>query len=150
MDAAASPLMDHVKQAILESMDYLFDQKISKLIYQIEATSNRMMDHATEDINKIVDNFKAQMEDLVKNAIKNAEEMADHTIEEIKRKIIDEAFEKLKDLENQIFIDITKILNQVDSMLKEVSCFSQAIVKRITDDIKNLLPRLPNPFNPCR
>ena len=83
VDAAASPLIDDLKQAIQESMDYLFDQKISKLIYQIEATSNRMMDHATEDINKIVDNFKAQMEDLVKNAVKNAEEMADHTIEEI-------------------------------------------------------------------
>jgi hypothetical protein len=81
VDAAAAPLIDDLKQAVRESMDYLFDEKISKMIYQIEATSNRIMDHATEDINKIVDNFKAQMEDLVKNAIKSAEDMADHTIE---------------------------------------------------------------------
>ncbi len=65
-------------------MDYIFDVKLSQFIYQIEATANWVLDHATEDVNKMVDNFKKEMEQLLNEAIDKAEEFVDHTIEEIK------------------------------------------------------------------
>lgn len=147
---AASGLVDNAKRAFRESMDYLFDNKLLPLINQLEATADRVVDHAKDDINLVVENFKKEMEELVENSAKIAQNLIDHTIEEIKEKIIDETFDKIKNFEEKLFQDITTILNQIDSILKEVSCFAQAIVTRVTEEIKKVLPRFINPFESCR
>lgn len=147
---ATSGLIDNAKRAFRESMDYLFDNKLLPLINQLEATADRVVDHAKDDINLVVENFKKEMEESVENSAKIAQSLIDHTIEEIKEKIIDETFDKVKDLEEKLFQDITSILNQIDSILKEVSCYAQAIVTRVTEEIKKVLPRFINPFESCR
>jgi hypothetical protein len=45
---------------------------------------------------------------------------------------------------------MTEILNKIDAMLKEVSCFAQAIISRITDAIIKALPWIPDPWEECR
>lgn len=150
VDGATSGLIDNAKAAFRESMDYLFDHKVLPLINQLEATANRVMDHARDDINQMVDNFKKQMEELIKNAAKIATEFVDHTLEEIKTKIIDNTFDRLNQFEDKLFQDMTAILNKIDSILKEVSCYAQAIINRVTDAIKKTLPTLFNPWEECR
>jgi len=150
IDKATEGMIDNVKQAFRESMDYLFDEKILPLINQLEASADRVMDHAKDDINAIVDNFKNDLNDIVNNAVKKGEEFVDHTIEEIKTAIIDDAFDRLNSLEDKLFQDLTNVLNQIDTILKEVSCYAQAIVERITEEIKKALPSFVNPFETCR
>jgi len=103
-----------------------------------------------DDIDAIIDNFKNDINDIVNNAVAKGEEFVDHTIEEIKTAIIDNAFDQLNKLEDKLFQDLTNILNQIDNILKEVSCYAQAIVERITDEIKSALPSFINPFEQCR
>lgn len=146
----ASKLIGEAKQAFRESCDYLFDNKIIPLINQLEATADRVMDHAKDDINAIVDNFTKQIEDIITKAFEKAQEFMDKTLEEIKQKIIDATFDRLNEFENNLFTDITKILNRVDELIKEVSCFAQSVVSRITDEIKKALPTWVNPFEKCR
>ena len=143
-------LIGEAKQAFRESIDYLFDNKIIPLINQLEATADRVMDHAKDDINAIVDNFTKQIEDIITKAFEKAQEFMDRTLEEIKQKIIDATFDRLNELENNLFQDITRVLNKIDEILKEVSCFAQSVVSRITDEIKKMLPSLVNPFEKCR
>lgn len=143
-------LIGEAKQAFQESMDYLFDNKIVPLVNQLEATADRVMDHAKDDINQIIDNFTKQMENLVETAFNKANEFIGKTVDEIKSKIIDATFDRLNEFESQLFQDMTTILNKIDEMLKEVSCFAQAIVQRITDEIKKALPYIINPFETCR
>lgn len=149
-DRASSKLIDHAKAAFRESMDYLFDNKIIPLINQLEATADRVMDHAKDDINQIIENFKIEIEELVDHAAKVAEEFVDHTVEEIQNKIIDETFDRVGEFEEKLFQDFTTILNRIDAILKEVSCYAQAIVSRVTDEIKKMLPSIINPFEGCR
>ena len=150
VDKASSGMIDHAKQAFRESMDLLFDTKIQPLINQLEATANRVLDHAKDDINAVIDNFKKEMEELVDYASKKANDLVDHTVEEIKKKIIDEAFDRLNKFEAKLFQDMTTILNKIDAILKEVSCYAQAIIFRITEEIKKALPTLVNPWEDCR
>jgi hypothetical protein len=58
IDDASSNLIGKIKQALFESMDELFDRKITPMIHEIEATSNRVMDHTKDDVNAVVENFK--------------------------------------------------------------------------------------------
>lgn len=150
VDKATSGMIDHAKAAFRESMDYLFDKKILPLINQLEATADRVMDHAKDDINLVIDHFKTQIEELVSFAAKTAKEFVDHTIDEIKQKIIDNTFDRLNQFEEKLFQDMTTILNKIDSILKEVSCYAQAIVYRVTEEIKKTLPSIPNPWEACR
>lgn len=150
VDKATSGMIDHAKQAFRESMDYVFDKKISPLINQLEATADRVMDRARDDINAVIDNFKNEMVELVEKAASVAKDLVDHTVEEIKTKIIDNTFDKLNRFEDKLFQDMTTILNKIDAILKEVSCFAQAIVYRVTEDIKKVLPGWVNPFEECR
>ncbi len=150
VDGATSGMIEHAKQAFRESMDYVFDKKINPLINQLEATADRVMDRAKDDINAVIDNFKKDMVELVEKAAAVAKDLVDHTVEEIKTKIIDNTFDKLNRFEDKLFQDMTSILNKVDSILKEVSCFAQAIVYRVTEEIKKALPSFVNPFEQCR
>jgi ElaB/YqjD/DUF883 family membrane-anchored ribosome-binding protein len=150
VDGATKGMIDNAKQAFRESMDYLFDNKLQPLIHQLEATADRVLDRAKDDINAVIDNFKNQMEDLVKNAANIATEFVDHTLEEIKTKIIDSTFDRLNKFEDKLFQDVTAILNKIDEIMKNVSCYAQAIIIRITDEIKKALPWVPNPFETCR
>jgi ElaB/YqjD/DUF883 family membrane-anchored ribosome-binding protein len=150
VDKATSGMIDHAKQAFRESMDYVFDNKIQPLIHQLEATADRVMDHAKDDINAVIDNFKKQMEELVETSAKIATEFVDHTVEEIKTKIIDNTFDKLNKFEDKLFQDMTTILNKIDEILKSVSCYAQAVIYRISDEIKKALPSLINPLEECR
>ena len=143
-------LIEHAKQAFKESMDYLFDQKLKPLINQIEATAERAMDHAVEDINKVVDNFEQKMVEMVEKAAKIAKDFVDHTVDEIKTRIIDNIFDKLNELEEKIFSDITTILNKVDEILQSISCYAHSVIDRIEEDIKKVLPSFYNPFEYCR
>lgn len=150
VNKATDKLIEHAKQAFKESMDYLFDQKLKPLINQIEAAAERAMDHAVEDINKVVDNFEQKMVEMVEKAAKIAEDFVDHTVEEIKTKIIDNTFDKLNELEEKIFTDITTILNKVDEILQSISCYAHSVIDRIEEDIKKVLPSFYNPFEYCR
>lgn len=150
VDKASAKMIDHIRDAFRESMDYLFDHKILPMINQLEASADRVMDHAKDDINAVIDNFKKDIEDIINTAANKAEELVDHTVEEIKRGIIDATFDRMERLEDKLFHDITTILNKIDMILKEVSCYAQAIIVRITDEIKKVLPSVPNPFEKCR
>ena len=150
VDGATKGMIDRAKQAFRESMDYLFDNKLQPMIHQLEATADRVLDRARDDINAVIDNFKKQMEDLVEKAAQTAKDFVDHTVDEIKNKIIDNTFDKLNKFEDKLFQDMTVVLNKIDEMLKEVSCFAQAIVYRVTDEIKKALPSIPNPWEDCR
>ena len=146
----ASKLVGEAKQAFRESIDFLFDNKIIPLINQLEATADRVLDHAKDDINAIVDNFTKQIENIIIIAFEKAQEFMDKTLEAIKQKIIDATFDRLNEFEGNLFRDITSVLNKIDAILKEVSCFAQSVVSRITDEIKKALPSLINPFEKCR
>jgi hypothetical protein len=150
VDKATDGMIEHAKQAFRESMDYVFDNKINPLINQLEATADRVMDRAKDDINAVIDNFKNQILDLVEKAANVAKDLVDHTVEEIKTKIIDNTFDQLNRFEDKLFQDMTSILNKIDAILKEVSCYAQAIVYRVTDDIKKVLPSWVDPFENCR
>jgi len=145
-----SKLIGEAKQAFRESIDYLFDNKIIPLINQLEASADRVMDHAKDDINAIVDNFTKQIEDIITIAFEKAQEFMDKTLDEIKQKIIDATFDRLNQFESNLFQDITRVLNKIDEILKEASCFAQSIVNRITEEIKKALPSFVNPFEKCR
>jgi hypothetical protein len=150
VDKATDGMIEHAKQAFRESMDYVFDNKINPLINQLEATADRVMDRAKEDINAVIDNFKNQILELVEKAANVAKDLVDHTVDEIKTKIIDNTFDQLNRFEDKLFQDMTSILNKIDAILKEVSCYAQAIVYRVTDDIKKVLPSWVDPFESCR
>jgi len=67
-----------VKAGLFDGLSSWFGGLVDK------ALGNWVLDHATEDVNKMVDNFKKEMEQLLNEAIDKAEEFVDHTIEEIK------------------------------------------------------------------
>ena len=150
VDKSMSKVIDRAKEAFRESCDYLFDQKIKPMIDQIEAAAERTMDHVKEDIDEMVDHVTNKIEEVIDIAAKTATEFVDHTIEEIKDKVIDNTFDHLKELENNIFEDITRVLNKVDEMLRDLSCYAQSVISRIENDIKRVLPSLVNPFEYCR
>jgi hypothetical protein len=150
VNKATEGTIDHSKQAFRESMDYVFDNKINPLINQLEATADRVIDRAKDDINEVIENFKNQILDLVEKAANVAKDLVDHTVDEIKTKIIDNTFDQLNRFEDKLFQDMTSILNKIDAILKEVSCYAQAIVYRVTDEIKNVLPSWVDPFESCR
>jgi hypothetical protein len=117
IDEATSNLVGKVKQALIESMDVLFDKKITPMIHEIEATSNRVMDHTKDDVNAVVDNFKTQIQSLVDDAVKNAESFVDHSVEEIKENILQNAFDNLNNFEDKLQQDLNSLLNKVDAII---------------------------------
>jgi len=150
VEKSANGLIGNAKAAFRESMDYLFDNKIKPLLYQLEAAADRVIDKAKDDLNEVIDHFKKQMEDLIQTAAATAKKLVDYTIDEIRTKIINYAFDKLDSFESKLFRDITEMLNKVDAIMKNISCYAQAIIARITDEIKKSLPIIPNPFDKCR
>jgi len=146
----AVKLLGEAKQAFRESLDYLFDTKINPLINQLEATADRVMDKARDDVNAVIDNFMKEIDIVINTAFDKAQQFVDKSIDEIKAKIIDATFDRLNQFEDKVFTDISTILNKIDAILKEVSCYAQSVVARITDEIKKVLPSFINPFEHCR
>lgn len=146
----AGELIEKAKQAFIEAMDTLFDQKLIPLISQIDSMIHRNLGQIDEIIQKTIDNFKISVIEIVNNAAKQAKELIGQTIEDIKKKIIDNFFEKVTELEGKVVSDIILILNRIDETIYKLSCFAQSIEIRIRDDLTKSLSFIPNPFNRCR
>jgi len=131
-------------------MNVLFDQKIKPLIYQIQSMVDRAMGQVDELIQKTIETTKNAINDVVNNAAKKAMELVDFTVEQIKTKIIDNAFEQMRELENKVMGDIMIILNKVDELILKISCSVQAVEGRIREFLYKNLPSIPNPWNSCR
>jgi vacuolar-type H+-ATPase subunit H len=150
LQSVGGNLIKEAKVAFREAMDFLFDTKLIPLIQQLEAVADRVLDHAREEVNKIVDNFMKQANALIDNAVAKANEFVGQTAEVIKNKIIDAAFDRLNEFESKLFRDMTSVLNRVDEILKQVSCYAQALVTRVTEELRKVVPYFSNPSDKCR
>jgi len=146
----AGELIDQAKRAFQESMDKLFDQKLTPMINQIDAMIHRNLGQVDEIIQKSIDNFKNSTLEIINTAAKQAKELVGQTIEDIKTKIIDNAFQRAADLEGKVMNDIISILNRLDETIYKLSCSAQSIEIRIRDDLMKTLSFIPNPFDSCR
>src|SRR5690242_15971193 len=98
---ATEPMILNAKLAFRESMDYVFDNKISPLINQIEAISYRIMDREAKEIKQMTNDLKEQIGNMVNNAATKATELVDHTVDEIKENIIKETFDQMTKFEDK-------------------------------------------------
>jgi len=145
----AGELVDKAKIAFQESMDQVFDKKLTPLINQIDATIRRNSNLVDEIIQRTIDNFKTSTLEIINTAAK-AKDLIGSTIEAIKTKIIDNTFQKITDLESKIMNDIIQILNRIDEILYKLTCSATSIEMRIRDDLLKNLSIIPNPFDTCR
>jgi len=146
----AGELIDKAKRAFQESMDYLFDKKLTPMIDQIDAMIRRNLGIIDDIIQKTIDNFKNATLAIIEAAGKMAKELIGQTVEDIKTKLIDNTFQKAGELEGKILNDIVTILNRLDETIYKLSCSVQAIETRIRDDLVKTLSIIPNPWDPCR
>jgi len=146
----AGDLIDQAKRAFQESMDKLFDQKLTPMINQIDAMIHRNLGQIDDIIQKSIDNFKNSTLEIINTAAAQAKDLIGHTIEDIKTKIIDNAFQKAADLEGKVMNDIIQILNRLDETIYKLSCSAQSIEIRVRDDLMKTLSIIPNPFDSCR
>lgn len=143
-------LIEKAKRAFLDSMDVLFDEKIKPMIYQIQSMVDRAMGQMDDLIQKTIQTTKDAINDVVNNAAKKAMEFVDFTVDQIKTKIIDNAFDQLRNFENKLMGDIMIILNKVDEIILKISCSIQAVEVRVREFLYKNLPSIPNPFDSCR
>ena len=143
-------LIEKAKKAFLESMDVLFDQKIKPMIFQIQSMVDRAMGQMGELIEKTIKSTEDFINNVINNAANKAIEFVDFSIEQIKTKIIDNAFEQVRELENKVMGDIMIILNKVDETILKISCSLQAVEVRVREFLYKNLPSIPNPWDPCR
>jgi len=146
----AGELIDQAKRAFQESMDKLFDQKLTPMINQIDAMIHRNLGQIDDIIQRSIDNFKNATLDIINTAAQQAKDLIGHTIEDIKTKIIDNIFQKANELEGKVMNDIIQILNRLDETIYKLSCSAQSIEIRVRDDLMKTLSIIPNPFDSCR
>ena len=146
----AGELIDKAKKAFQESMDTLFDKKLVPMINQIDAMIHRNLGQIDDIIQKSIDNFKNSTIEIINSAANKAKELIGEAIEDIKTKIIDNAFEKINELEGKVMNDIIIILNRIDETIYKLSCSVQSVELRIRDDLMRTLSIIVNPWSICR
>ena len=143
-------LVDRAKQAFRESMERLYESNLRPMVNEIEAMIHRNLGQIDEIIHKTIDNFKNSTIIIINTAAQQAKDLIGETIEDIKKKIIENSVKKAVELKGKILNDIVKILNNIDETIYKLSCNAQSIEKRIRDDLIKTLWFIPNPFDRCR
>lgn len=148
--SGAGELIIKAKNAVKEVMDDLFDNKLLKLLYQIQSMIDKNLRQIDANIQAEIDKLFDRIRDMVEQISSKAKELIDKTIEEIKTKIIDEFFHKADLLVADITADVIKILDKIDFEIYHAYCSEKALADQIIRSISNLLPSVPNPFEKCR
>lgn len=143
-------VVESTRNAVNQVLDKLFDEKLANLLAQIQAMIEKNLKKIDEMIQREINLLFDRISDLVNQIASRAKELIDHTVEEIKNKIIDEFFVKADELCATITADVIQILNKIDNIIYELSCAEQALVDKIINAIVNALPSIPNPFDRCR
>lgn len=148
--AGEGQIIEQTRQGVNQVIDKLFDEKFVNLIAQIQAMIDKNLNRINEIIQQEIDLLFNRISDLVNQIATRAKELIDHTVEEIKTKIIDEFFAKADALCANITAEVIQILDKIDNLIYQTSCSEQALVDKITRNIVNALPSIPNPFDSCR
>uniref|UniRef100_A0A0G4F3K1 Phage tail collar domain-containing protein n=1 Tax=Chromera velia CCMP2878 TaxID=1169474 RepID=A0A0G4F3K1_9ALVE len=143
-------LIDHAKEAFLQAMDEIFDKQIKPLVYDLKAAIDRAEDKLDEIVQKAIASFAEKVTHIIDVAADRAEHLVDHTIEEIKSEILTYTFDRLEELEDKTMHGIMGLLDEVARILQKASCYEQAIIERIEQDLKKNLSPWPVPWDHCR
>lgn len=146
----AGPTIEKVQSALESAMDHIFDTNLKPLLQQVDAAIERNMGQINSDIQNTIDHINQTVFSVIQDATNQAIQLVNFTLEEIKQKIIDEAFNKMTELETKVVNDLMVILNQIDKIVYDISCAAQGLETKVREDLSKVLPTIPNPFDSCR
>lgn len=143
-------LLGKAKQVVSDLLDKLFDDKLTKMLAEVQAMIDKNLKQINQDIQDTIDHMYDKLSALVTQMAMRVKEIIQQAIDDIKTKIIDEFFEKFEILCSEITADVIKLLDKIDNLIYNLSCSEQALVDKIVGELTKTLPYLPNPFNACR
>jgi len=151
LDDILGPSMDHASQAVRQVLDDLFSQRVVPLVDKINSLIVTDIDTVNADLQKLADKLQDYVRRDIQTFFDDATKFADEEIDQIKAKIIDEAFAKMDALESQTFVDLNKLLDKIALIVDKLDCSLISTANAIVDEIKSAMYELfPNPLEYCR
>jgi len=148
--SGTTELVIKTKNAVREVLDSLFDEKLVKLLYQIQTMIDKNLKQINTYIQEQIDLVYKRISDLVTQIADRATQFMEKTIDEIKKNIIGEFFKKAEELLADATANVIKILDKVDAEIYGAYCSAQTLADSIINKVVKLLPWVPNPWNACR
>jgi hypothetical protein len=130
-------LVGPAKQAFIEAMNVLFDQKLTPLIKQIDAVATGRI----AQFDKSIKDAEAGIDAIISHAAMIATDLVGRTTNEIKTKIIDEAFSQADSL-------VDKIKGNIGAIIDNVDCKIDGQREKLVEWWRSLVS-FPNPLNHC-
>jgi hypothetical protein len=130
-------LVGPAKQAFIDAMNVLFDQKLKPLIDQIDAVATGRL----AQFDKTVKDAEAGIDAIITHAGIVAVDLVGQTTEQIKTKIIDEAF-----LQADALVD--KVTANVNAIIENVDCKIDGQRDKLIEWWRSMIP-FANPLNHC-
>jgi hypothetical protein len=130
-------LVGPAKQAFLEAMQILFDEKLTPFLDRVDEVAETRLNQ----VQHIIDQTTEQVNSLINEAAMVARSVASDSINEIKKKIIDNTFDRADEIIKYIIGHLRIIINDVDC---KIAGQREAVITWVQNLIK-----LPKPFNAC-
>jgi hypothetical protein len=130
-------LVGPAKEAFLDAMNVLFDQKMKPLIAQIDAAATGRLKQFDDTVRVAM----AGMDAIITHAELTASNLVDQTTEQIKTRIIETTFSQADALTEKIAAQITAIVDDID-------CKIDGQREKLVEFWRSLIS-LPNPLNRC-
>lgn len=130
-------LVGPAKQAFIEAMDVLFDEKMKRLIAQIDAAAAGRLDQFDSTVKTAI----AGIDAIIAHAEATASKLVNQTTEQIRTQIIETTFSQADALTNTIAAKISEILGDLD-------CKIDGQREKLIEFWVSLVS-IPNPLNHC-
>jgi hypothetical protein len=131
-------LVGPAKQAFLDVINVLFDQKLTPMINSINDKLASRLDQAGELIN----NAEKGIDEIIDTAASQIETAGDKITAEIKDRIIDESFNRADALESKVMVDIDKFIERID-------CLFEGKMDKVQLWVQSQFTVIPHPWDRC-
>ena len=150
IESVGSELIDKAAQAFEQAMDHVFDQDIIPLLDKVEAAVNAGIDKVDKDINETIDHILSAIETIIQDAAQTANALAGNVTHDVEV-IISKAASAMEQVVDTFYQDASRLLAEINQIVKKGQCMEAGGAKQIQDDIYKLLKEL-NPlyrFSAC-
>ena len=134
----AESLVGPVREAFLEATNVLFDEKINPLIDKVDRISKARL----QEVEGLVKDTEAGILNIIETAAAEAQNTAHHTVQEIRKDIIDNTF-------IQVNQTIDSVNTKARNLVQETDCRINGSIAQHQEWIENTIVFLPKPFNDC-
>ena len=154
LEESIDKVKEEVKEPFIESCNFLYFSNIIPLINQLEATHERTLSNMKNEIISVIELIEKEFYEVIEAAITivNEYELTSNANSDSKIiiKVEENSSFKLKKLEEDFFVEISRILNIVDERLKGLSCKNEYLVSKTKTEINKVIPEMYDPKEYCR